>query len=149
MAAMPLRVFGRRFTWRSQRPATWFTPVAMLILVTIAGGTAGDLGKAGPGAELWLDILILLCCTVGVADCLVRLVDIPRRHAHWGTLLTFALVTVILSSGFFGPFSIGSIGWTAITFGAPFGVMVWLTTRELVRLVRPSSGGSASVVTDR
>jgi len=87
----------------------------------------------------WLNIPVLLVCVVGAADCLVRLVEIPRSHASWGRLLTFTLVTLMLSSAFFGPFTFGIVRWAAIVIGVPWAVMVWLTVRELVRLVRRPS----------
>jgi len=49
-------------------------------------------------------------------------------------------VTLMLSSGFFGPFTFGIVRWAAIVIGVPWAGMVWLTVRELVRLLgRPST----------
>lgn len=136
---MLLRAFGRTFTWRSRRPATWFTPLAVLLLVLLAYSEAISLQKGGADAAPWLSIAILLVGVVGAADCLVRLVDVPGRHAHWGSLLTFTLVTLMLSSALFGPFTFGVVRWAAVVVGVPWAAMVWLTVRELLRLVRQPS----------
>ena len=55
-------------------------------------------------------------------------------------LVTFVVVTLVLSSAFFGPFTFGLVRWAAIVIGVPWTFMLWLTVRELVRIVRrPSS----------
>jgi len=67
MHPMPLRVFGRTFTWRSQARATWFTPVAVLLLISISNGEAINLQKGDPDVVPWVSVLIILVTMVGAA----------------------------------------------------------------------------------
>jgi len=115
----------------------------LLLLVLLANGEAITVQESGPDALPWFSVPIMLVGMVGAADGLVRVADIPGGEAYWGRLLTFTLVTLMLSSAFFGPFTFGIVRWAAIVIGVPWVLMVWLTVRELVRLVRrPSTPAS-------
>ena len=134
-------VAGRRFSLRSQRPASWFTPVAVLLLVSVANSAAIALQK-GDADAAWLEIPILVVALLASADCLDRLVAIPPQQAAGGRLATLTIVTLMLSSAFVGPFTLGIVRWAAVVIGVPWAVMVWLTVRELARLMRNRSTGS-------
>jgi len=144
MIASMFTVAGRRFSLRSRRPATWFTPVAVFLLVSVANSSAIALQRDDGDATWWLELPIMGIALVASADCLERLVSIPPHKAHVGRLATLTLVTLMLSSGFFGPFTFGIVRWAAVVIGVPWAVMVWLTLRELARLMRKRSTGSNS-----
>ena len=143
---MPLDVFRRTVTRRSQRGATGFTPVAVLLFVLVANGEAINLQQHDPDSVPWLSIATVLIGMIGSADCLVRLALVPAGSARWSRLLTIVLVTLLLSSAFFGPFTFGIVRWAAIVIGVPWAVLLWLTVRELARLLtrRPSSPAPSS-----
>jgi len=132
-------IAGRTFTLRSRRPATWFTPVAVLLLVLVANGTAIN-WQRDPGDFYWyLDVPLLVVAILAAADCLERLASMPREAAAWVRLVTFMVSTLMLSSAFIGPFTLGIARWAAVVIGLPWAVMVCLTFRELIRLVRRRS----------
>ncbi|MRK01964.1 hypothetical protein GEV27_10560 [Aeromicrobium sp. S22] len=128
----------RTFTLLSSAPASPFTPVAALVLALLANGTAISLQREPESGVLWVSVnlVILAVPLVTIGNSFHRLISMPSRLAHWSQLGSFTLVMLVLSSAFLGPLTLGIVRWATIVIGVPWMLMLWLTLRELARLIR-------------
>lgn len=142
------KLAGRTFTLRSQRRATWFTPIAVILLVWLASSEATDLQREPYGVSwVLVSIAIMAVALAATIDCLERLVSMPPRTAHWSRLVMLTLVTLLLSSALFGPFTQGTSRWAAIITGVAWAATLWLTLREVTRLLRSRASRSDGTTT--
>lgn len=131
-----LTIAGRTLTLRSQRPATVFTPIAAVLFLLFANGTAIDWQRTPADSVWFLDGPFLVVTLLGTADCLERLVSSPARSATPARLITLLLSTVLLTSLLFGPLTLGILRWASLLVALPWAVMVGLTVREGSRTTR-------------
>lgn len=128
----------RTVTLRSRIPAGEFAPVAVLVLALLANGMAIGLQREPESGVVGvlMKIAIMTVVLATLVNRFHRLILMPRWQAYWSQLGSFTLVTLVLSSAFFGPFTFGIVRWAAIVIGVPWALMLWLTLRELARLLR-------------